>query len=144
MRRQLFPAHHIYDAQPANFDCAGTPCHEKSSTTSPITADSRPNGCDLIAASTPEALSVRDDDQALALVGHIERVQAQYLARPPHGVANRDANFVQSDSNLRLGGNLVQRTSQDRRAWVAKDMHIVAGQRENLRDQIIKWRRVAL
>ena len=80
----------------------------RSATTSPMIAVSRPSGWPRMAARTASAASRRDDDQALALVRHVERIEAEDFARAAHLFLDRDAHFVQQEADAGLRGDLVQ------------------------------------
>ena len=78
---------------------------EWSSTTSPMSAASRPSGCAHLGEHGVGG-SGRNDCQQLALVGNMQRVEAQNLARALDGLAGRDADLVKMDADLRLLGEL--------------------------------------
>lgn len=66
-----------------------------SVTISPTSAASAPSGCDRSASSPAAASSGRDDGDELALVGDVERVDAEQLAGAVHHGRHREPILVE-------------------------------------------------
>ena len=80
-----------------------------------------------MAASTASAEAAGTIGHELALVGDVERVQAEHLAGGAHRARDRDRLLAQLDAHAGRGGDLVERRGQAAARRVAQDAHVRAG-----------------
>ena len=83
-----------------------------SSTTWPMIAASWPSGWARMIASRCFGRLGRDEGDQLALVGDIERIEAEQFAGRRHLPLDRQRVFLDADADARLMGDLVQRRGQ--------------------------------
>ena len=62
-----------------------------------------------------------------ALVGHVERIEAQQFAGGGHRLGHRNGRFVDLDAHAGVQGDLVQRGGQPAAGQIAKAMDVGAG-----------------
>ncbi len=74
---------------------------------SPIAAASRPRGCCRSAPSAWSTSFAGDHRQHLALVGHVQRVDAEEVARAGDGRGDGQGGLVEYHGDLRIPGELV-------------------------------------
>ena len=67
----------------------------------------------------------RNDCQALAFVGNIERIEAENLASASHLFGNGDCAFFQQNANPSLAGNLVESAGDATSGRVAQNARLL-------------------
>ena len=85
----------------------------------------------------------RDDGQQFALVGHIERIESQNLARPLDGVADRDLSFVDDHTDPAARCDFVQGRRYAAPCRVTQAVNLRAGV-QHASDKRVERGRIAL
>ena len=107
-----------------------------SAAISPTAAAAAPDGCGAHRRQRGVGLVGGDDRDDLALVGDVQRVDAEEVARAEHGRGDREARLVEHDGQVGVAGELVADRADATTGRVAQPARAGRGGEERLDEPV--------